>query len=617
MLSALLYLRFTSLKNWLRMRLLRLKQPKYLVGALVGGTYVWFFFLRRSLAPLVTVNSGARRRTLEQATQVMQDAGVALPDNLAGIGLAIGALAILLAVTLIWVFSLERASLGFTEAEIAFLFPAPATRNMLVQFRLVDAQLRSLMGALVMTLFSNRWFFAGGNAATHAFGWWLMFTAFNLHLAGVRFTLTRLADRGLSTLWRRILVLALFIAVIAATLAWLPPEQRTLNATISSSPRAIGRWILDVTGGAPLAWVLWPAKFLLGPFFADSARAFLVALGPALLVIAAHYVWVVRSVVSFEDGSITRAEKRGAMIAAMRSGKRLGRGPTKARRPQFTLTGTGRPELAFLWKNLLGTWGWINVRTWAWCAFAIVAATVWVNTHPEYRWWLIAYGPVALIIGGYTLIAGPQLARQDIRSDLINADLLKTYPLPGWQIVLGEMLAPTAILSGILWLVLLAAAVAFFPGPRSFSSWAPAAREFAQSCLAPAARTPLALCLAVLVPPVVALQLFVPNAAALLFPAWIQSTRQRMGGGGIDVMGQRLIFFFVQLLTMLLAVLPALLAGAAAVSVACFVFKLPAIVGVWIAATGVLAVLLAELWFGLQFLGTRFEQLDLSSELRP
>jgi hypothetical protein len=36
MLSALLYLRFTSLKNWLRMRLLRLRQPKYLMGAIVG-----------------------------------------------------------------------------------------------------------------------------------------------------------------------------------------------------------------------------------------------------------------------------------------------------------------------------------------------------------------------------------------------------------------------------------------------------------------------------------------------------------------------------------------------------------------------------------------------------
>ena len=35
-----------------------------------------------------------------------------------------------------------------------------------------------------------------------------------------------------------------------------------------------------------------------------------------------------------------------------------------------------------------------------------------------------------------------------------------------------------------------------------------------------------------------------------------------------------------------------------------------------VASTGVLAVLLGELWLGLLFLGRRFEKLDLSSELR-
>src|SRR5476651_711194 len=47
MLGALLYLRLTSLKNLLLSRLRRLKQPKYLVGAIVGVGYFWFFFFRR------------------------------------------------------------------------------------------------------------------------------------------------------------------------------------------------------------------------------------------------------------------------------------------------------------------------------------------------------------------------------------------------------------------------------------------------------------------------------------------------------------------------------------------------------------------------------------------
>jgi hypothetical protein len=37
MISALFYLQFHSVKNRLRLRFRRLKQPKYLAGAFVGG----------------------------------------------------------------------------------------------------------------------------------------------------------------------------------------------------------------------------------------------------------------------------------------------------------------------------------------------------------------------------------------------------------------------------------------------------------------------------------------------------------------------------------------------------------------------------------------------------
>src|SRR3954468_15119236 len=115
MLGALLYLRFASLRNWLRMRLLRLKQPKYLVGAIVGAAYFWFFFFRRVFVFGGNTTGPGPRRALQQAGRAMENAGLALPHDLAGVPLAIGALALLLIVTLAWIFSLERASLGFTE----------------------------------------------------------------------------------------------------------------------------------------------------------------------------------------------------------------------------------------------------------------------------------------------------------------------------------------------------------------------------------------------------------------------------------------------------------------------------------------------------------------------
>ena len=156
---------------------------------------------------------------------------------------------------------------------------------------------------------------------------------------------------------------------------------------------------------------------------------------------------------------------------------------------------------------------------------------------------------VAIIAGSYTFFLGPQLLRQDLRSDLPNADILKTYPLAGWQIILGELLTPTAILSGLLWFSILAAvwALARMGGePRPF--------ELADRLI-------IAACLAVIVPPLCALQLLIPNAAAVLFPGWFQSMRTR--GGGIEMMGQRLIFVFGQLLAVVVAILPAALLAAA------------------------------------------------------
>ena len=44
MIGALIYLQAQSIKNRLRVRLRRLKKPKYLTGAVVGAAYFYFFF---------------------------------------------------------------------------------------------------------------------------------------------------------------------------------------------------------------------------------------------------------------------------------------------------------------------------------------------------------------------------------------------------------------------------------------------------------------------------------------------------------------------------------------------------------------------------------------------
>src|SRR6185312_2127554 len=58
MIGALFYLRLTSLRNLISSRLRRLKQPKYLVGAIVGAAYFYLMFFRRMSAGRPSVHSG-------------------------------------------------------------------------------------------------------------------------------------------------------------------------------------------------------------------------------------------------------------------------------------------------------------------------------------------------------------------------------------------------------------------------------------------------------------------------------------------------------------------------------------------------------------------------------
>lgn len=594
MLSALIYLRVMSVRNWLVARVRRLRQPKYLLGAVVGCAYFYFFFFRGIAGPRPTPPMDP------QVLQAMEAARAQLPTEWLPATTALGAFALLVFFAFMWLVPAQRAALGFTEAEIAFLFPAPITRPALVNFRLLSTQLRSLLGALVMTLFTQRTAVLGGNTLTHALGWWLIFSALGLHFSGANFTLTRLREHG-AVLWRRRLLIGTGLAaIVIATCLRLPGGAQAAAPAVEPGLRPLAELAIGLAGTAPLAWLLWPLKLVVAPFLAVDVASFLRALGPALGVLALHYLWVVRSAVAFEDAAVDQAQRRSARAAAWREGRRPGAAPARARPGPFRLADHGRPELAFLWKNLLSTWPYFTPRVWLGCAALVVAAGLWLQAQPALHEIATATAWMILIFAGYVLLVGPQFARQDIRSDLAQADILKTYPLAGWQIILGELLAPAAILTGVLWLLLLGAAILLRPVDDAEGGMT-AAEHFVG-----------AGALAIVMPALATLQLLVPNAAALLFPSWFQAARTR--GGGPEVMGQRMIYFFAQLLMMAAALLPAMaVAVGTALALHWIIGVAPAI---GCAAFSALAVLVGEVWCGVWWLGGRFERLDLSAELR-
>jgi hypothetical protein len=363
------------------------------------------------------------------------------------------------------------------------------------------------------------------------------------------------------------------------------------------------RWLMSMLDTGLLRWLLMPFKWVLAPFFATGLKDFALALAPAAALLLVHYYWVLHMEVSFEEASLDQAEKRANRRAGLRTGDfRFGQAAVKARRPAFQLRSTGWPEIAFLWKNLLSTRSFFSPRMWLICAGLIIVSTQVAGRMDLMEQNILSgIGAGVLVLGIYVVLFGPLVARLDLRSDLAHADVLKTFPLPGWRIVLGELLAPIAILTGIIWLALLLGVGAFQP-PSEVPAW-----------LSPSLRVTYAACFALVTPALVALQLLVPNAAAVVFPAWFQATRTV--GGGIDLMGQRLIFVFGQIFIIVLALIPA--AATAAILIFVTQWKFGAGPAVVFATFGVLMVMLGELWCAVWWLGQRFERLDLSLDQRP
>jgi hypothetical protein len=314
-----------------------------------------------------------------------------------------------------------------------------------------------------------------------------------------------------------------------------------------------------------------------------------------LLLFLLHYLWVIYSDVAFEEASVEASQKLAVRIAAARVGNWQGaKKNQKARRPWFKLAATGPSATALLWKNLIGVGQVVSVRLWIILIIVVVAVGVGLgNGRTGQNLSFVAAILVATALG-YSLLLGPQLLRLDFRQDLPLADILKTFPLRGWQIALGEILAPVVVLAACQWLLLLVGAglVFYLPGKQEALFLA------------------IALGAAFLLPVLDLLVLLIPNAAVLLFPSWIQAGKD--SPRGIETTGQRLIFAVGQLFVLLLALLPAAIAFVGVFFLLKFALGYAAAVP--FAALVAAIILAVEAGFGVMLLGRLFERFDVSEE---
>ena len=581
MIAALLYLQLTSLKNRLTTRVRRLKQPKYLLGFIAGGLYFYFYFFR------FMFSSGA------QAVKVAQFAPS--PESAALFATA-GAVILFLFVLSAWVLPRQRTALAFTEAEVAFLFPAPISRRTLIHFKLLKSQAGILFTTLVFTLLSRR-FGSGGSAWIHAAGWWLVLSMFNLHTLGSSFAISILLERGFATWQRRLTALVLVAALVVVVIVWSRGAAAPTPDDLLSF-RAFGEYLNRLTNSGPAQWVLFPFRLVVQPYFAVNWGEFFRTLGPVVVLMALHYFWVIRSNFAFEEASVELARRRSEAITAARQGRMWSAGKKpKVRRAPFALRPTGPAPVALLWKNLIAAGQMFTMRFWIFIAVLILPLCIVLGASASTKEWSSVAGMLAGMLLFWSLLAGPQMMRQDLRQDLAVADVLKLYPLRGWQVVLGELLAPAAILTGIQWLLLLAMMLLFTRVPGG-------------SELSLVTRAAIAVGAATVAPFLNLISFLVPNAAVLLFPAWFQTGRD--SPQGIEATGQRLIFALGQFLVFVLALVPAAIAGALVY------FGVSLLAGLAVAvpaASGAAALVLAvEAGLAIGWLGRLFERFDLSAE---
>lgn len=606
--AALLRLLTMSTRGRLVRRLRQLRQPKYLIGFIIGVGWIWLW--------------------LGRWTGGMRYGDFAFSGLHGRLGDGVGpslhfslslSLALLLSVS--WLFPVGRLGLPFKESELHLLLPAPLTRREVIQFALLKAQLPILLTTLVFSIILGNGRMLDQLRLFLAL--WVVFTLWEF--LGKWQALFRLRLRELSPGLART-VRGAVVAVIVGF--WIIVAPRVL---------AIGRAAYDeaTSGTAELALVLEqlaarlqlgvsgllmkPFLWITAPAFASTTSRFLLALIPGVVLLVVLHEAVVRSRARFEEPALEQAKAR----ASRRSpGRRLTKLSVGARRRiPFALPTGGRPELAVLWKNLMQVKrvpvSWFLLGGLVLCV--LIAVVPVLLGAPEYVFAIsAAFGSWAM---GLAPLIGTMSMRIDFRTDLGHIETVRTWPLAGWRLMFAEVLGPALVATyaslvggGVMLAGIFGARLrSLVQGEGHGSMLLPPDGVTVMGFPAEAAALLFVVGFAILAFALAVLIAALLNLGTLLFPAWVglgpAPTR------GMAAMGHQLVFAMGLGLVVMVGLIPgAMLAGAAVLGQ--YVLDLP-----WNALAlplwGLLAAgpLLVEAALVIRIGGRLWENLDPTNEI--
>lgn len=564
--QALWYLYARTTANRLRSQAARIRSPRYIAAVALGAFYLWWALFRNTRLGASPLTAGPR----------------------IGIVQLIVAALVLVSSARWWLFGGDRSALAFGQAEVQFLFPAPLTRRMLIHAKLLRMQFSILINTVIFSII-----FRGGawnlSAWERGFGLWLVFSTLALHRLGAALVRASAIEHDGAGRKRAVVPMVLFGALIFALAFGLFEQRAQLAAGAASGiPELLQDIVAALRAPVPSA-ALWPVHRLLAPVFTAGTSAWLAALPGALLLLLVHYVWVVRLDGAFEEAALEASQHRAERMQRFRASQ-MGQARSKsgklARVPSLALR--GRPEVAIAWKNVAaalrgGAWR-TQLITFTVALGVLAMATEFASSRANDVFLGVAIGWVAML-----LFLGPLWMRFDLRLDLPRLALLKTYPLPGWRIVVAEIAAVTGLHTITLWTLMAIPMIMVLRDPGAWHG--------------PTVPT-LVLTAFIAVPTFNALMFTIQNATALLFPAWVRLGSEARG---FETMGQNLLTMgATTFVTAVALVFPA--------GIGALVWWLTGWQGWALPLAALLAalVVLAELLPVWRWLGTVFDGTDLS-----
>lgn len=518
----LAWLAATELRHRVTGMAARLRSPRYLVAFLVGVGYFVILFAPQLFAASEPLEAPA------------------------WLG-AVAPIAVALLVLYWWLRGGYQRALAFRPAEVDFLFPAPLTRRALIAYRLIRAQPGVLGSAVLIALLGGaplRWYYALPAA-------WVLVATLHLHqVASSLVRVTALQRRG-AGIGRAAAPLAV-ATVIAGALLWTV-GRAIAAARSAASLEGAGEAALAALGSAVAQAALLPFVLLIDPLAATTPGAWATAMAGAAGLLALHVLWVLRTDAAFEEAAAEAGRRQAEIVAAARAGRpwwRLGKeehAPVR-RWIRLPLAPTGEPALALTWSNLMALTGDVRRTTVAVLllgALAVFGMFFWAAGSLEGA----AAGMVGImaVAAGAVLVLGPMAVRYDLRRDLARLEVLRAYPIEPRWLVIGEIAAPVIVLTAVE-LLLLAASALLLP----LSGASPRLTGLLVTG---------GLFLVVNTPGLLALQVAIQNAMALLFPDWVRIGPS--GGGGIDAVGQGILSMLAAVLALGVLLLFPIIAGLA------------------------------------------------------